>query len=401
MGSKIYHAIQVDFQDPSLSASQYGIIDGVGRYITSVPGYDGLAPFPTIEGGGDETNVWFEDMLIENSISPASKRVDITDSGAYATLSTFRFELDNTADMVSWLEDQGVFVKNLPVQFFVVVDDVFYPRWQGIVDSDPNDELGYKFSCIDSFKNVHKTTPIELISSQRFPGYDITSSSEGDFVPITLGNHPDAKPFPIETKAKPDEHLGVYDKVTSIGGLRGLRSYFPISNSGTSDGGPGSLSHIPAGRGVLIIEMGLIPRDDMNLVGKYVRVSRGEGIGEFQRIISHRRTDAQDFNNDIWSSKYIDPNTGTVTSYRVENKNDFGAPLGYFETIELEFPFSDEVIDERDLYYLQKPTPGGPTFDNWRFTNFVGDEPGSPKPLSYIEITNYEAFYVISQKSYF
>lgn len=198
--STVQYAIRVDLSTSTANLPQAGIdYDpalgySVMRVITGRPGYDGTQGGVTYEGGAANTDVWHEDMLTKDGMSKPSRRVDLTGTGAYGTLSGFNFTLDSTmiagTTLPLWklLKDNDVYLTGQKVRLYAVIDDVFYGIWQGIVYNMPQNEIDHKIVCKDQSINVHKQIPPIEIGDNNYP--NANDDSKGESVPVQFGDVP-------------------------------------------------------------------------------------------------------------------------------------------------------------------------------------------------------------------
>ncbi len=197
--SKINYAVQITTENPITNTS-YGVVDGIFRWITGRPSYTGSAPYPKWEDTTDNTYAWYENWLLKDGMSDPVRKIDITESGDYGTLSGFNFTIRNDLLLWEWIRDNAIFFTNREIKLYIVLDDIFYNIWTGVISNNPYDETDYEFSCIDQFKKVHKMLPPEIIDSITFPGSK--SDVQGDAIPVSIGDVSYAKLITIENDAE-------------------------------------------------------------------------------------------------------------------------------------------------------------------------------------------------------
>lgn len=208
--SKIYYAIQITTDQTSLSDSDYGLTDGIFRFITGRPDYDGTPTYPTYEDGSDNTHVWYEGLITADGLGKSSRTIDISTTGQYGTLSGFNFSLVNHSKFMEFVNTNNIRLIGRSLIKYVVIDDVFYQAWQGICSNAPFSEKYYTVSAIDDYKKIHKPIPPKYVNPTAFsPG----QNSQGDTIPVTLGKVPFAQLKTItrdaeyETLAANDEFI--------------------------------------------------------------------------------------------------------------------------------------------------------------------------------------------------
>jgi hypothetical protein len=182
----INYAIEVITTSPDVTDSDYGITSGVFRWITGRPNYDGSTNIPTNEDATNNTHVWYENWIVRKGISDPSRSVDISQTGDYGTFSGFSFTIRNDTKIWDFINDNSIYLTNRTVNVYVIIDDVFYQIWQGIISNNPYNESDYRFECIDAFKKIHKTIPPDEINKTVYP--DSASDEQGKSVPVVFGD---------------------------------------------------------------------------------------------------------------------------------------------------------------------------------------------------------------------
>jgi len=190
--STINYAIEVD-TGAAVYNDDYAMGEtGIFRFISGRPGYDGTPTYPTGETGISTDTLqakWYEGWITADGMSSPSRRVDPSKTGEYGTLSGFNFTIVNskgTDQFWKFLQDNDVYLTNREVTFYVVIDNVFYHGWNGVITNNPMDEENYMFQCGDKFRTIHKQIPPTVINPTNFP--DATEAGQGEPTPISIGN---------------------------------------------------------------------------------------------------------------------------------------------------------------------------------------------------------------------
>lgn len=201
----IHYAVQIDLSDDTSDTdATIGLYSGYLRWVTERPDYDGSTVVPT---GDNDGNTWKEGFLTDrNDLGSPVRLINILASGNYGTLSGFTFTVDNTSvdgtgtgDKFSdVIFDNDYFIINRKINFYVVIDDVFYYAWGGIVTRTGYDDTKYEIVCEDIFKTVHKPLPPETISKRNFK--NLLSKTEGKSIPVCFGLVDNAQILNISVK---------------------------------------------------------------------------------------------------------------------------------------------------------------------------------------------------------
>jgi len=183
--STIHYAVEIT-TDITGTDVAYGLVGGVFRFITDRPGYDGAPVYPKNEDNSNNTYTWYEGWLLKDGLDNPNRRVDISQTGDYGTLSGFTFKIRNDTKFWEFIEDNDIFLCNRSVKLYTVIDDKFYQIWDGVISNQPYSETDYQFVCVDKFKTVHKEMPPTTVNETNNP--DADRESLGSVVPITFGN---------------------------------------------------------------------------------------------------------------------------------------------------------------------------------------------------------------------
>jgi len=184
--SVINYAIELTTEKTQLTNQAYGLVAGVFRWVTGRPTYDGVTTIPKNEDGTDNTNKWYTNILMLDSIKGLSRSIDISETGDYGANSSVSFSIRNDQLVWEYVYLNKIYFTNRKIQVYTVIDDVFYPIWSGVVSKNPIEEIDYVFNCQDNYKNLHKMIPPEVVSITNFAQSD--EGSQGAVIPVSIGD---------------------------------------------------------------------------------------------------------------------------------------------------------------------------------------------------------------------
>ena len=248
-----------------ITDSTLAIVNGVIRYVSDRPNYDGSTVIPSYSADGELsidgsaltgqcTDVWYENFLTDESISEnPSTEIDITEAGGIGSLSGFSFSVTNFDKIYKDYEDAGIYLINRKVRFWIFVDDIMYCRWQGVISNDPYNDINYTIQCEPDFNKLRTVIPPLLINttthvnSADFDSMTKTSvispsvstntkNVESVPVPICIGDVPHAKLFNVSGSLQPEiisysVPAGKYSYVTpAIASGNGLTGTLPFKS---------------------------------------------------------------------------------------------------------------------------------------------------------------------------
>ncbi len=192
--SVINYAIEIDSGVTGVTDTDYACVAGVIRLITGRPGYLGVPTYPIGEAGIATATLqarWFQGWLTKEGVGTAVRSVDPSVTGQYGVLSSFSFTMENSRKWWAWAETNEVWLANKPVKLYVVIDNVFYFQWGGVIREQPRTDTELLTQCIDSFKTVHKQIPPVDISETNYP--DATDDAQSKSIPVCVGDIPYAE----------------------------------------------------------------------------------------------------------------------------------------------------------------------------------------------------------------
>jgi len=154
------------------------------RWVTGRPEFDGVTVIPTGENEGD---VWAEGIVVgREGLGSVDRMIDIIKTGDYGSLSGYNFTITNHDNFHEFLDTEEIFLINRTIKFYVVLDNVFYQIWGGVVSETKFTEQVFSFICEDIFKTAHKTIPKTVITNVLFPG--ARKESLGKTIPVSFGD---------------------------------------------------------------------------------------------------------------------------------------------------------------------------------------------------------------------
>ncbi len=286
--SIINYAVEVKTDKAVTANDTYGFDGTTFRWITGRPTYDGSTVVPKWEDGSDNTHKWAEGWILQDEIGEPTRSVDISSTGGYGTLSGFEFSIRNSPPTVGadplwkWIRDNRIYFTNREVNLYIVIDDVFYAIWSGVVENNPIEEIGYKFKCIDASNKLHRTMPPLTVNRNILPQSD--DESQGKPISICVGDISYSKILTV-TNA-PSEQVLVISKPLVTGETEGKAAAAVEYDTHTA----------------LNPRLRLYTKDKSfvanALVNKFMYVTRGGGFSDvdiLNKIISNEATDADGF----------------------------------------------------------------------------------------------------------
>ena len=182
----IQYAIELTTDATDVTNAAWGIKDGVFRFITGRPGYNGTSPYPLWENNTTNTYVWYEGFILRDEISNPNRSVDISMTGGYGVNSGLTFSFLNTSMIWKFIEDSGIYLTNRRVKFYTVFGDKFIQCWDGVIEDTARDESGFHIRCTDSCRVKHKYLPKNLITTTNLS--DVEDQDQAKAVPIVFGD---------------------------------------------------------------------------------------------------------------------------------------------------------------------------------------------------------------------
>src|SRR5271157_3336519 len=144
----IHYAIELTTLATSKTSATYGLLNGVFRWVTDSPKYDGVTVVPKwaqseidnsgnyrITGGaqGNNTNIYYENILTADwCAGNPIRQCDFSLQMNYDTSASFSFKI--RGDKIStyfwdYCQANGIVLSNAIVRFYIVIDDIFYSNW--------------------------------------------------------------------------------------------------------------------------------------------------------------------------------------------------------------------------------------------------------------------------------
>ena len=107
----LHYAIEIDSNEEDKNIDEIGMVDGVIRFISDRPNYDGGISSPSPSWGPNENlsgsilTKWFTGFLSKNSLDNLSRNVNLEITGDYGNISNFKFSIRNDTKYWKLLED--------------------------------------------------------------------------------------------------------------------------------------------------------------------------------------------------------------------------------------------------------------------------------------------------------
>ena len=197
--SVIRYAFELDTGTDYTNAS-LGISSGVVRWITG-RSEAGFSPTwgSNERESGSVTGAWATGVFTESCINTCESSVgkDIEICGGYATASSLGITVANNGIATSF-DENNVNLENKAGALYIVIDDVFYSRWHGIVESVNVSDVEYKIELVSNFSVINKKLPPKTITKALYP--DAEAGSIGKAIPIQVGDVPYAKMYNVGGK---------------------------------------------------------------------------------------------------------------------------------------------------------------------------------------------------------
>jgi hypothetical protein len=162
--NEIFYAFVVDI-GTNETLADIGLFEGKIRLVS-----DGkLLTGCTFEDGTAVSNPdKFENLLLKTGLNRAGSRINIQDGGDYAYLTNMDFTIVNKAksgiayhEALNNLQLEESWLVGSKVTFYVIINDVLYTRWVGVVSNTVFDDKEFRFSCQDrlitDFKEIPET----------------------------------------------------------------------------------------------------------------------------------------------------------------------------------------------------------------------------------------------------
>lgn len=192
MYNNINYAITID-TGTTLTDSDVGMYEGVmrfvtDRYVVTDDVYEDSTPV-------DNISFWYKDFIAKDGMAPAGININIENGGDYAYLQGYDVKLVNMTTtgtpfhlMIGseGMQLNGVYPIGSNVQVYVIINKVWYPRWNGIVSDTVIDDEYFKFVCEDKNIKEYKLLPPNIINKTNYP--NALSSEFGKAVPRIYGN---------------------------------------------------------------------------------------------------------------------------------------------------------------------------------------------------------------------
>lgn len=168
VNQKLNYAVQIN-TGTNITDTTIGLENGVFRFVTGRPDYNGIAPYPSWGSNelynGDITDKWYQGYITEDGISNPSRDIDLTQGGDYGTLSQFTIRIRNNQLFWKKLVDHRISLVNKKISAYVIINDTFYQIWSGLVANTPRSTKEFIIECADDSQSIHKDMPKEYIGT--------------------------------------------------------------------------------------------------------------------------------------------------------------------------------------------------------------------------------------------
>jgi hypothetical protein len=161
--NEIFYAVEINIGTTE-TLEEIGLFEGVIRLISEGKDLTGCS----YEDGSMISNVdKYYNFLIKDGINRAGSRINIEDGGDYAYLSGFDITIANKNklntqaynDALNRLQDDNSWIVGSTIKFYVVINNVLYQRWTGVVSNTVFDDKTFRFSCQDRLITDFKEMP--------------------------------------------------------------------------------------------------------------------------------------------------------------------------------------------------------------------------------------------------
>ena len=366
----VYYAVELSLNvNGPVTDEEIGLKDGVFRWITGTPGFNDENDGAITEDNMPNEHKWYEGILTKDGMVNPSRKIDIRQSGDYATLNGFSFSVRNDCFFWEKIEQRKIYITNSTVKVYAVLNNKFYSIWQGVVKSTAYTETEYIFKCETDFKVIHKMFPPEIVTRTLLPDVIVNENAIGKVIPVCLGDVPYAEGLNVSGPVKILEFDKTNGGKSSVFAATGYTSNNKTLNLRT-DG--------------LVIVAG-------DLVGKYLHIIKGNG-DDYIRIIGNSATDSASRTSvtlaqglDGWNNNHYVSNSNVANYEKIWFFQIVEAPVRYIVSQK-----AIEHIDPTEIYNYK---------DGYRSVEFaVRDHKPEGDPEG-IHAGKYPSFYTITEKA--
>ena len=197
--NKVHYCIEINTGYTEHTNSNIGMEGGIIRYVTD--NVDIGASTHQYEDGTAVDGVWYKDIVSRNGFAKLGSRIDIITGGDYAYLQSFNLSLVNhTANGRPYhkeLQDEGINIIGATVKIYVIIDNVLYSRWVGVVGESKFTDDVFTYQCNDAHNNKNNTVKNTLYGMvKKFTLNDVAQQDNKDDVrPVTQRPITRLKPF--------------------------------------------------------------------------------------------------------------------------------------------------------------------------------------------------------------
>lgn len=157
--NKIHYAVEITTSTTE-TAEDIGLYEGVLRFVTD--GYD--PSDATYEDSSPVLNPtkWFDQFLTDNGVGTLGSKIDLSVGGDYSHLQNCEIDIVNYTTQGEPYHTRlnsifSTIITGSTLKVYVIIDDVFYERWTGVVAGTRLSDRLYSFLGEDRFNNANDT----------------------------------------------------------------------------------------------------------------------------------------------------------------------------------------------------------------------------------------------------
>jgi hypothetical protein len=166
--SSIEYSIEI-YTGTNITEPDLGMVSGVIRVVTGKPNLSGVAWGDNEIYSGLITDTFYNNFLVNNSLSNPSRQIDISKTGDYGSLSNFSFKFDNSKLYWYILNVNNINLINKETRVYTIIDNKFYQIWTGNITQVSRDDYYVTFNCEDGSSGIHKMLPKDIVNEKTIP----------------------------------------------------------------------------------------------------------------------------------------------------------------------------------------------------------------------------------------
>jgi len=211
----VYYAVELSLNGETLTDQEINLDNGTFRWITGTPIFFGIGDGAIMEPNGQpNTHRWYEGILVKDGMSNPSRKIDIKNSGDYATLNGFSFSIRNDDFFWQKLINKKLYIADSVVTVYAVLDKKFHSIWQGVVRSTAYTETEFVFKCETNFKVIHKDFPPLVVTDTLIP--NVNEKAVGKVIPVCFGDVPYASGLNVSETVRAVSFPGTNGRELSV-----------------------------------------------------------------------------------------------------------------------------------------------------------------------------------------